>query len=117
MFLTKQLLDEISQANLRESGKQRMYMNAEKHKLSDRSLIFLNTARKDTEIKRDRPNMASSCEFIAALRAGPSPAPSQHTRPAPATDKTRPRHFELIRFHPISSEPNLVLMPLHLVTE
>ena len=85
-----------------------MCTNTEKPKLSDRSLILLNTARKDNEKKRDRPNMASSCDFTAALLAGPSPAPAQHARPAPETDNTPPRHFEFIRFHPFSSEPNLL---------
>jgi ArsR family transcriptional regulator len=101
MFLTKQLLDEIN----RVSGKQRVYTNGGKPKLSDQNLILLNTARKDNEIKRDRPNMASSCEFTAALLARPSPAPAQHARPVPETDHTPTRHFES---YPFSSEPNLL---------
>src|ERR1035438_7044343 len=79
MSPTKQLLvDKINRVNAQKSsrsrsipGKQRVRMNAERRNLSDRSLIFLDTARKDNEIKRDRVGMASSCDFTAALREAP----------------------------------------------
>lgn len=75
-----------------------MRTNAGKRKLSDQSLILLNATRKDNETKRDRTNMASSCDFTAAPLADPSPALAQHARPLPETTNTPPRHFESYPF-------------------
>jgi hypothetical protein len=121
-------------------GKQRSRMNAVKYNLSGQHMIFIEAetkvsnriatlmlmdlkpkteperpqaVRQVNEIKRDRCQFASFGRIAPSLLAGLC----QHTPPARETDRTPPRRFEVIRFHPFSPELSLVLMPLHLVTE
>jgi len=135
MSLSKQLTDEINRANSLKSGvlfgdsgatvPNMIFIEAETkagNRIGTSMLVDLKPkteperpqpVRQVNEIKKDQCQFASFGRIAPSLLAGPS----QHARPVTETDKTPPRHFEVIRFHPFSSEPSLVLMPLHLVTE
>jgi hypothetical protein len=121
MSLSKQPIDEIN--NL--AGQHMNFIEAET-KVSNRiGTSTLTDLKPKTEPERPQPVRqvneikGDQCQFASFGRIAPSllAGPSQHTPPATETDQTLPRHFEVIRFHPFSSEPSLVLMPLHLVTE